>query len=362
MKYLFHLFPSQEFDPVLQPDSLRSEGFVHLSSSAQLLSTADRYYRGVTDLKLMVLATNKLGDNLIWEDLYDRGQEFPHLYDPIPASAVVAVVAFEWGEGGFVWPHLLKALQSPLMEPLTRETALIEPSERFPQKKLPSKCLLCFFSEVLDGLVQQKGCRRLEGLGSEIGATEVFTLPLEGETIAVCHPGVGGALAAATLEELIALGCRDFLLCGGAGSLLSGRALGHLILVDRACRDEGTSHHCLEPDPWVNLDTTFLQQARTGLTSREVPFEVGATWTTDALYREVPSRISDRRKAGCLTVEMEVASLASVCLFREARMAALLYCGDDVGSEQWDFRDWTSAHTVRERLFWLGIELLHQFS
>jgi uncharacterized protein (DUF952 family)/uridine phosphorylase len=362
MTYLFHLFQSQNFNPVLQPESLESEGFVHLSSAAQVLLTASRYYSGAGDLKLMVLDSEQLTDHLKWEDLYGRGEEFPHLYAPIPASSVVAVAPLEQGEAGFLWPKPLVGLLSPLLEPLNNEIALIEPGQRFPEQKLPTKCLLCFFSEVLQELPRQEGCNELHGLGSEIGATKVYTLPFQGETIAVCHPGVGGSLAAATIEELIALGCRDFFLCGGAGSLVSGRDVGHLILVDRAWRDEGTSHHYMEPSPSVELEASFVAEARKALENLGVSFEVGPTWTTDGLYREVPSRIAKRRNDGCLTVEMEIASLAAVCRFRQARFGALLYCGDDVGSEQWDFRDWTSAHTVRDRLFWLGIELLRHFS
>jgi uridine phosphorylase len=358
MKYLFHLFQSEDFTPILQPESLESEGFVHLSSAMQLLGTASRYYSEANDLKVMVLNAAQLSDNLKWEDLYDRGEEFPHHYAPIPASCVAAVVPLERDEQGFHWPEVLLGMLSPLLEPLNDEMALIEPSKRFPEPKLPQKCLLCFFPEVLEKLAQRDGCQKLQGLGSEIGATDVLTMPFQGETLAVCHPGVGGSLAAATLEELIALGCRDFFLCGGAGSLVSGREVGHLILADRAWRDEGTSHHYLSPEPTVDLEASFVEQAQQALESRGVSFEVGHTWTTDGLYREVPSRIARRREAGCLTVEMEVASLAAVARFRQARLGALLYCGDDVGSDQWDFRDWTGAHSVRERLFWLGMELL----
>lgn len=362
MIYLFHLFQSDEFDPPTSPESLHSEGFVHLCTAGQLLRTADRWFAQAQTLKVAVLDSRQLGEHLKWEDLYDHGEQFPHLYAPIPAAAVAGVAVMPRNQDGYRFPQLLSGVLSPLMEELSAETALIEPSKRFPEARLPRKCLLCFFPEVLQKIGRTSDCQTFHGLGSEIGATEVLTVPFAGETIAVCHPGVGGSLAAATLEELIALGCREFLICGGAGSLLSAREVGHLVLVDRAWRDEGASHHYLEPQPFLQLDPAVVTHLRQTLQARNVPIEVGATWTTDGLYREVPSRIARRREAGCLTVEMEVASLAAVAIFRGARLGALLYCGDDVGSEKWDFRNWTQAHSVRERLFWIGMEALSSFS
>lgn len=359
MEFLFHLFQSDGFEPTLSPESLETEGFVHLSNSDQLLRTANRWFREATKLKVMVLGADQLQEHLKWEDLYERGEEFPHLYAPIPRAAVAAVV--ELGrdeEGAYRWPECLNGLVCPLLEPLSAETAVIEPARRFPEKKLPSKCVLCFFSEVLDSLEARQDCRRYRGLGSEIGATDVFTLSFEDEEITVCHPGVGGSLAAATLEELIALGCREFFLCGGAGSLISEQSMGQLVLVSQAWRDEGASHHYLAPSQILELDRSLVQSARQTLDRLDVSYQTGCSWTTDGLYRETPSRVARRREAGCLTVEMEVASLAAVARYRGCRFGALLYCGDDVGSEQWDFREWTSATSVRERLFWVGVEVL----
>ena len=359
MEFLFHLFQSDGFEPSLSPESLETEGFVHLSNAEQLLRTANRWFAEATDLKVMVLRADQLQGHLKWEDLYERGEEFPHLYASIPRPAVAAVVELDRdADEAYQWPKCLNGLICPLLESLSEEGAVIEPARRFPEKKLPSKCLLCFFSEVLDVLETREDCQRYHGLGSEIGATDVFTLSFEDEEIAVCHPGVGGSLAAATLEELIALGCREFFLCGGAGSLIPEQRLGQLVLVDRAWRDEGASHHYLPPGGVLDLDRSLVQSACQSLDRLDVAYQTGASWTTDGLYRETPSRVARRRKAGCLTVEMEIASLAAVAKYRDCRFGALLYCGDDVGSEQWDFREWTRATSVRERMFWLGVEVL----
>lgn len=357
--YLFHLSEAESFAIDHEPASLKTEGFVHLSSADQVLRTAERWFQSASSLKLLVLEQEALGDKLRWEDLYQHGEEFPHLYGAIPSESMVAAAVLQRDPSGhFFWPTVLEGLRSPLLEPLTEESAVIEPTKRFTEKKLPELCLLCFFSEVLEGLASRPDCETFHGLGSEIGATEVYVLRHEGQSVAVCHPGVGGPLAAATLEELIALGCRSFLLCGGAGSLIPEQTMGHLVVVDQAWRDEGVSHHYLAPDKSIAVKTEVLQRIIRSLQERAVAFELGSTWTTDALYRETPSRIARRRGSGCLTVEMELASLLAVAQYRQCQLGAILYCGDDVGSEDWEFRDWTQAHSVRERLFALSLEVL----
>jgi len=66
--------------------------------------------------------------------------------------------------------------------------------------------------------------------------------------LAFFHPGVGAPLAAGLLEEVIAFGCRKFIACGGCGVLEKDIAVGNLIVVPGAIRDEGVSYHYLPLD------------------------------------------------------------------------------------------------------------------
>src|SRR5260370_38730361 len=82
---------------------------------------------------------------------------------------------------------------------------------------------------------------------SEIGRHPGYELDLQGRRLAVFHPGVGAPLAAAFLEEMIAIGSRKFTVCGGAGVLRSEIAVGHVLGPPVAGRDEGTSYHYRPP-------------------------------------------------------------------------------------------------------------------
>ena len=63
-----------------------ADGYVHMSTAAQLAETARRHYAGRTDLVLVQVALAPLGEALKWEP--SRGGDlFPHLYAPLPATA-----------------------------------------------------------------------------------------------------------------------------------------------------------------------------------------------------------------------------------------------------------------------------------
>lgn len=75
-----------------QPDSLLTEGFIHLSTGAQVPATGRRFYSGVGGLVLIEVDPARLRWELRWEEA--DGQRFPHLYGPLSLDAVISVQAF----------------------------------------------------------------------------------------------------------------------------------------------------------------------------------------------------------------------------------------------------------------------------
>lgn len=68
-------------------DDLR-DGFIHLSAIHQVAGTAARHFRGIDDLVLVALDSERLGSALKWEP--SRGGDlFPHFYGPLPTSAAL---------------------------------------------------------------------------------------------------------------------------------------------------------------------------------------------------------------------------------------------------------------------------------
>jgi len=66
----------------------RADGFLHFSTAAQLPETLRRYYAGQDGLMLLAADAAALGDALKWERSLSRGEDFPHLYAPLPRAAV----------------------------------------------------------------------------------------------------------------------------------------------------------------------------------------------------------------------------------------------------------------------------------
>ncbi len=245
----------------------------------------------------------------------------------------------------------------PILEYDDAREAIIEPAKLIaPLNEMPERGVLCFFREVIDGLVQAGKLRLIRNLRSEMGAHPVYALDVNGQSVAVAHPGVGAPLTAALLEEMIALGGRKFIACGGAGVLDRAIVAGHVIIPSHAVRDEGTSYHYLPPGREVAASPAAVAAIEQVLRELGVPYIVGKTWTTDAFYRETPAKIARRRAEGCLTVEMEAAAFFAVAQFRGIGFGQILYGGDDVSGAEWDARRWDERSTTREKLFWLAVE------
>lgn len=66
------------------------DGFIHFSTAEQVAETAARHYAGVSDLLLLAVSTDRLGDLLRWEPSRG-GALFPHLYGPMPLDAVTRI-------------------------------------------------------------------------------------------------------------------------------------------------------------------------------------------------------------------------------------------------------------------------------
>jgi uncharacterized protein (DUF952 family) len=75
-------------------DSLVAEGFIHCSDAHQVVWVANQRFRGRQDLVLLHIDPRLLGAEVRYENLEGGQQQFPHVYGPIPISAVVEVAPF----------------------------------------------------------------------------------------------------------------------------------------------------------------------------------------------------------------------------------------------------------------------------
>ena len=221
---------------------------------------------------------------------------------------------------------------------------------------MPATAVLCWFHEVVAALADRPGARRLTDLVSENGRSTVWEVEHRGARLAVVNPGVGAPMAAIALEEMVALGARRVVACGGAGALLPDLVLGHAVVVESAVRDEGTSFQYLPPDRVVDADPDVVATLVSTLTDAGVAHLVGRSWTTDALFRETRARTDRRVAEGCVTVEMEASALIAVARRLGVPYGHLLMAGDSLAGDDWDHRGWTTAGDARTALFEVALD------
>lgn len=248
----------------------------------------------------------------------------------------------------------------PVCEYDTSREPIIKPTD-FLEKTLPSKCVITFFRNELEQLVKDKQLPVIAYLKSEVLDIPIYEYACGAERLCVTMAFCGAPGAAVTIEELHAMGCEKFIICGGAGSIKENSKVGEVIVPIAAVRDEGTSYHYLAPSRIVECHKAAADHVISGLEKMGIPYTVGKTWTTDAIYRETPEMIALRRSEGCITVEMEAAAFFAVSKYHDIPLAQLLYAGDDVSGEKWDSRNWNSQKNVRSNLILISIKLMEKF-
>lgn len=254
----------------------------------------------------------------------------------------------------------MKKQAFPILEFDPEREAIIEPGKLIDRMDVPEHCVICFFADVIQFLVEMQDARVLAISKSEMGQHPLYEIDYRGKRMAFFHPGVGAPIAAALLEEAIARGCTKFIACGGAGVLEKEIAVGHLMLPVSAIRDEGTSYHYLPPSREVEADPNGLRAIETVLERHGTDYVRMKTWTTDAFYRETPKKTAAYLAEGCLAVDMEAAAFFAVAQFRNVNFGQILYGGDAVIPEAWDGRTWTTRADIRQNLFWLAAEAVFE--
>jgi uncharacterized protein (DUF952 family) len=86
----------------------RSDGYIHFSTAEQAPETAAKYFSGRSDLLLIAVDAQLLGEALKWEPSRG-GALFPHLYASLPIERACWVRALPLGPDG---KHIFGSLDS----------------------------------------------------------------------------------------------------------------------------------------------------------------------------------------------------------------------------------------------------------
>jgi hypothetical protein len=126
--------------------------------------------------------------------------------------------------------------------------------------------------------------------------TELYVFDQERQQYGIVGCAVGGAFAVLIAEELFASGlppARDH-----DRQVTPVQVPPYFVVIDRALRDEGTSYHYRAASEYREADAGMTNLAREALSAAAIPVHIGASWTTDAPFRETEEAIAAALGAG----------------------------------------------------------------
>jgi len=159
----------------------------------------------------------------------------------------------------------------------------------------------------------------------------------EGIEFGVIGRVVGASFAVLVAEELFASGCELLISITSAGQIISLDHPPYVVLIEKALRDEGTSYHYLPPSPFSYLHPELRKTISSAWDNTNVPLYIGASWTTDAPFRETEEMITTCQKKGILTVEMEAAALYALAEVKQYKIICFAHVTNQMGQTEGDF-------------------------
>lgn len=168
--------------------------------------------------------------------------------------------------------------------------------------------------------------------------TDMLGFTVAGVEVGVVANVVGGPYAVLIAEQAFAWGAELIIDLTSAGRVADlGLSPPYFLVVERAWRDEGTSLHYLPPSTWAVANAGLLADLR-GLPDQVDGQRVvwGASWTTDAPFRETAEQLREAADAGVGAVEMEAASLYAFAEARDCPVLCLAQITNNVDSAESD--------------------------
>lgn len=233
----------------------------------------------------------------------------------------------------------LRKHQIPILEHDTNTIALL-PHNHHPEIVFPKRAIYAFLGDTIDHYAQTNDAVVLDIFHTITCDIPIYRIQYQDEELCLCRAPLGGPAAVQLMDYLIGHGVQSIITAGSCGALTDLPENAFLI-PSKALRDEGTSYHYLPPSRYVEVPAASRKIIQEVLTDRGLKAVECLTWTTDGFFRETEDMVAYRREEGCMTVEMECASLAACAQFRGALFGQLLYTADSLAdAKNYDQRGW----------------------
>jgi uridine phosphorylase len=204
-----------------------------------------------------------------------------------------------------------------------------------PEGTIPKVCILDPDGDIVQNLASSGLAERNRHWACY--HTSMYDFTYEGIEFGIVGNAVGASFAVPVAEEMFACGCELLISMTSAGQIVSKRSPPYFVLIEKALRDEGTSYHYLPPAQFSTINPKLLACLQGVFEKSQPPVFQGATWTTDAPFRETQTAISYCPSEGILGVEMEAAALYAFAEAKQRPVICFAHITNQMGNVENDF-------------------------
>jgi uridine phosphorylase len=206
---------------------------------------------------------------------------------------------------------------------------------RIADSSIPDICVLDPDGDIVRSLLA-RGEARLES-GWACYHTQLYSFSRDGIDFGIVGCAVGAPYAVLIAEEMFASGCRLLISVTSAAQIVPIRPPPYFIIIESALRDEGTSYHYIAASDYSHADAGLISALNGAFGGFPVPVLTGATWTTDAPFRETQPAIDAMVKRNLMAVEMEAAALYAFAQVRQKPVLCFAHVTNQMGRVDGDF-------------------------
>ncbi len=167
--------------------------------------------------------------------------------------------------------------------------------------------------------------------------TRMYNFTDKGIEFGIVGNAVGASFAVLVAEELFVSGCELLISMTSAGQIIRKGRPPYFVLIDKALRDEGTSYHYLPSSSFCAISPILLECLKGVFEKSKPPVFLGATWTTDAPFRETGTAVDTCRSVGLLGVEMEASALYAFAEAKNHPVICFAHITNQMGNVENDF-------------------------
>lgn len=207
--------------------------------------------------------------------------------------------------------------------------------KNIPEGKIPAICILDPDGDIVRYLLDS-GKATINPFWACYHTT-LYNFEYEGVEFGIVGCAVGASFAVLLAEEFFVSGCQLLISVTSSGQILPEQKPPFFVLIDRALRDEGTSYHYLPPSDYAHINQELLLMLNDAFSGITVPVKSGATWTTDAPFRETSVAIEYAKSEGILAVEMEASALYAFAQVRQKSVICFAHVTNQMGNIEGDF-------------------------